>query len=361
MGTLTPLIDRGANPSHFEVESLKVKVWNLEGIAKSQRLIVDVELVILVLNQPLSSFRLLVPFQLDGDWQWQKLDSKECDVRLEHQEGCEVPEFSLAVDESTKNLTNGRRKRNELSDIDKAYSLQKVTIQSLAIEPGQRARFHIRFHVYSPNSIVRWKRSGFGINGALFEIGTSTSPVRLDDRLASLLSAAPCIKRSELVVIVRSSLQLRFSSPLHLDITAIDGREWESCLRRWTDFRREGALIAYQSLKDLDEGECQFAHRMFLDMSREFGLLPLGNFIRIGLGVFVILVISRWIGLVGGAYESGIRWSIILNWFVGHIPTVTPVGVLVGLSALGSRFRLVRRIYRKMDRRIWEILWSVFK
>jgi len=86
------------------------------------------------------------------------------------------------------------------------------------------------------------------------------------------------IKELNLFLIAPGSLQFRaVSPPLHY-MRLLEGRVWEPYLGRAADFWRTGKLVICE-WRNKDSVSPMAPFRAFVDLSREFGLMPLSNYV----------------------------------------------------------------------------------
>ncbi len=301
---------------------------------------------------------------------------RELSVRYQDDLGL-VPKRTVQIDPQPQEFVPAtpRPLFDRLSRPSSEWSVHRWVIDGQPLSAGQSAVFKVRYHVYQPTGIVRWKRSGIGINGAFFEARTGTGAIHRSDPLPDLINNRGVIPKAVTITFVlRASLQLHVGAP-HVEPEVIDGRTWEHYLRRVTDLRRAGALVAYtrsatksapvdRSIEDgTEESEADEKSedpRLFLDVSREFGLLPFGNYFRIALLTLAILAFARWIGLIGSGHYTGIPWTHILH-NVGSV--IGQLGISVGsLLALAFSTKIpkiaktlssFRNAWHRFDRWFW--------
>jgi hypothetical protein len=367
----------------FDVRRLDVLVWNLEGIAKLQRLIVDITLVIKSTTESLGTLDLLVPFRVRQREDWESLYENVVVSDLT-MPGVSGGQDSVALKTITYDAPIGEvlRRRFEMTSVkpndskpkgqpwldrmskrSPAWSIERLTL-SEPLAQDEQAIFRIRYHVYPPTGLVLWKRSGFGINGAFFEARTGAGALHRKDPIPALLEErSMTCEAVSMTFVLRSSLQIRLGTS---QPKVIDGRQWEDYLERFTDLRREGALVAY-TRPSTPEDKTEES-QLFLDVSREFGLLPFGNYLRIGILTLAILAFARWTGLLGPGNYVGVPWMHLFH-LAGHY--VAQIFIVAGVGAAGliasrieksaALLKGVRNRWHRFDRWFWRFLWKQTK
>lgn len=230
-----------------------------------------------------------------------------------------------------------------------------------ALARDEQTLIKLRYHVYPPTGLVLWKRSGLGINGAFFEARTAAGAIHANDKLPNLIrSRGVKCESVTMTFVLRASLQLRVGAP-HVEPRVIDGRTMEAYLDRLTDFRREGSLVAYT--RPATPNDRNEEALLFLDVSREFGLLPIGNYLRIGLLTFCMLAFARWIGLIGHGNYVGIPWRHVWHTIESLYLEILAVALVVlggpqltRIKAIATWLSSGRNAWHRLDRWIWRLL-----
>lgn len=336
MALLTPALD--GSDSQLVIERLDLVLWNLTGMLKTQRLIFDIGITFL---NPANTkvIGLLLPFSVS--------DSHQCeDLSKAEPKAIDLLSPNLTVGAEVITLDGQEYMRCQIQRFQVVSSkgggaLNRRPISHLRLHVGSGIEFgyiRARFHVVGPASVVIWKRSGLGLNGAIIDI----EPVAGDDHepLPDSFSDVtfPPVKRSSVTVILRSSLQRQASFP-ELEGALLPKLDiWESYLNRRTDFRRQGNLVAYRDVVDDSSASIVASRRVFLDVSREFGLLPVGNLIRSAL---VIVLVA---GIMVAAAPTETSWNF--DVLVPGFSTVQAILGTVGALGTGGVLTLLSRLAR---------------
>ena len=354
------------------IERLDATLWNLEGLFRQQRLTLDVAILFGVpdnAEQPLTKIDLLVPFEASSrDFVdirknypiaafpapgWTTDLAEVAGGRLTYGEppnDVDVMqlavrmELELVAGSSVASSADDGTVRESRSRRDARWS--RVTVAFDPQEPGTHGYIRFRLHIFGRCGAVLWKRSGMAVNGALFDLKTFV-PDSAEQRIQSW--ARPerdglQLVRSSTTLVLRASLQPKSTFPEAEPQFLEYG--WSEYLGRQTDLRDDGALIAYTSTNDGNRGE-DHDSALFMDVSREFGLLPLGNFVRIAvIGVLIVLVFQM-MGVVPPGERNLASWT--KDRFTGAAQVFWTAGVIAGGLALSflTRLSAVRRQLRR--------------
>jgi hypothetical protein len=242
---------------------------------------------------------------------------------------------------------------------------------------GRRAYYRVRFKVPRPGRTWTWKRSGLGANGALLDFRISDPRETWHSRAErDLRSRIQPIGQAYLFVITSWGLQMRVASPTLRYVRVLEGQGWSSYLDRPTTFWRRARLVVYywrwpaqeeefereirervEALEERTRPEqppsAEARHRngepvasvtqptparAFLDLSRDPGLLPFGNFVRFGVVAGVVALITT--AALGHAFWDHIH----IGW--GWAPTVAGWIGISSVIALAAFSALVGRVRR---------------
>jgi hypothetical protein len=265
--------------------------------------------------------------------------------------------------------------------------------------PEESGYYRIRFVVTDVGGTWVWKRSGLGVNGALVDFRVSdpreTWNVNLDQDLEARILDLPVL---QLFVIAPWSLQMRNVSPELRYARVLEGRGWSAYVGRPTTLRRRSKLVVYywkwpqrftsvdrrlderfaslesdlrelraalgaksgeappiETDKDLEPevekgaGDMTASSneapvtlpqpaRAFLDLQRDPGLLPAGNFIRIGAVIAVASAVTA--ALLGHKFWRG--WGDDFGW-LGDVKAFIGLGTLGGVVLVVSLVGVLRR------------------
>ena len=421
--------------ANFDLLEQTIGIWNLQGVLGSQRLVVDVLLRITPKEFSLKTITLQLPFDLSEDgkdfedlavlWEDRKVGVvpawyRDFKGRVKNPVAARVV-IPIVVSDRSRVSPPFARKSSVSST---------VVIGFPPRDPGKEFAIALRFYTGTQSSFVLWKRSFFGINGMIFDLKnvllSDDSPVAERSTFALILRAymqpkfsvpvtveASIVEngpwteflgrqadlRGEAALVCYSShtknKQTEFSDaaasadqnpprptsdvasgdpspdtdpkPEESPVPDTDPSPEESPVPD-TDPGPEG-----DSSPELDSGPEGTGRRLYLDVSREFGLLPFGNFFRlfwVFLAAWVIaysMASKSWNGWAPrffGGIGEGLRGAA--EW-IGRSDTATFVGLkLTGLAAVvailavglwrarrGGRgvFRPIQLSYARWERR----------
>jgi hypothetical protein len=342
----------GAGALRFR--SLELAAWNLQGVLPFQRWIVDLKLDIEARdNVRCDGLELVVPFELldresvedlASSWNDKAKPLPDWFSQGSGEEGSTIAR-PFVVKERPDVLGRGRLPA-VLSRRTSVRSVVPIHFEA-PLEPGARSVVFLRFHVGPRAAFVLWKRSLFGINGLIVDLQVAAA---VEGR--AIIQPESC----SIHVIVRAYLQPKFTFP-SVEPSLVEQGAWQY-LRRVTDLRGEGALVRFSSTSSLNE-----PGRLYLDLSREFGLLPLGNFVRVfiaaALGTELVLAlrdggsglfttIGSWISDLWSSVQFGIG-PIAVSGVLGVFLLVVSRIPVARRSARATRARL-----RRLDRYLLE-------
>lgn len=384
MAVITPLRTDGQG-SDFAVSQLDAILWNLTGLVKTQRLFFDVGMLLKAGTTGLSQFDLVVPFRIESKLQWSDLLAStswmdrraELNGLLAHglifpggqlkwSEGAETPYFLPNGSGVTEQVPISRLTwENHDSKFGRGFTRLTFRLVNpiLANESGY---VRIRLFVVGRTASVLWKRSGIGINGAAIDVELGNFRVPEEKMQTKLSDGRVTIANCTFTVVLRSSLQLRTRYPLGVQPALLERGIWEPYLGRQTDFRRQGSLIGYTVAAEASHvvveghggvqgdtdrnGPNNFAASLFLDVSREFGLLPFGNILRTFIAVVVAFFMFGLIGSVHDGWTVGRVADDIGSWIAQHVFLSSSVSgaivLVVGLEATVTRWQQFVRTNR---------------
>jgi hypothetical protein len=185
------------------------------------------------------------------------------------------------------------------------------------LQANQDATISIRFHV-GRSSFALWKRSFIGINGLILDLSVG-------EEVQGHKIAMP--ERTGIHCVLRAWLQPQLRFPA-IEPALVDRSDWEHYLNRDTDIRGEGALVVLSA-------EAKGAPaRVYIDATREFGLLPLGNFLRMFVVSLAAALVALWLrdnDVRGGVGKNAV-WESIWEWVQSSQANYGPLK-LAGVAA----------------------------
>jgi hypothetical protein len=289
----------------FAVDNAAIGIWNLQGVLGSQKLIIDLLLTITP-SSPVSSFGLILPFDLSEDGK----DFEDQVEFLDTAKSATIPFWfkstigasATPISTSISDIVVSDRSRVAPPFARKSSVWSKANINlASAQQAGRSFSVFLRFYTGTQSSFVLWKRSFLGINGMLLDL-------KFGDR-RQIQAVQP--ESAMIAAIVRAYLQPHFTSPSPVEASIVENGTWTEFLGREADLRGEAALVCYwnESSEPSDQ-------RLYLDLSREFGLLPFGNFIRM-----FWVALAAWLVAYSIASHSWRGWGpAVVNWI--HDSTV---------------------------------------
>jgi hypothetical protein len=270
--------------SDFDVIACHLNLWSLGGLLGHKLFLFDVGLRLKNKQaKDLTKIRLALPFGTDKE----SLTDLH-DLMLNQSVAQLIFGKPVTIDDSTIDYEGGSRVlvarvsvnesqlHGELSNSRQGYSLWSIKIAP-TIRKDEECYVRVRFELRSLGRTWVWKRSGISKTGAIVDL--RIADVRqavsewktFEDQLIQ-------IQAINVFVIAPPSLQFRATSPSYHYMRLLEGRVWEPYLRRKSDIRRSGKLVIFEWRNDANskvDTTCPF--RVLLDLSREFGLLPLSN------------------------------------------------------------------------------------
>jgi len=340
------------NDESFEIESLDAILWNLTGIVKTQRLFLDVGMLVQTGESALTRLDLVVPFRVDSQLQLSDLIpistelSKQTSI-LPGLDGGPQTYNHIYSDEA-----------HESDTVQGKHGWSRVPLALvIPIPPNSQGYLRTRLFVVGKTKAVLWKRSGFGINGVVVDLQLGNCSVPERD-VATTVSGSPVnIGRCTLNVVLRSSLQMKWSYPESVKPSLLQRGIWEEYLRRRTDFRRQGSLLLYTITGGQEsDGSNSVGVGTFLDASREFGLFPLGNFLRIAIVVLGSLFVVGLLGTSKGSISVSDVILHIAHWIRRHsYVTGGGLAALLAISSALSKIPMLHKEARKVRVRLHSI------
>ena len=359
MGFIAPICERG---QEFDVLRMDLQFWALASwFGLSSDYVLDVGLLLEAGASEVRRFKIAVPFathqgSVEGDLR-EKVGRKAAVVI--------GPGTRLGTDGERITFSTPSRREcafTKVGTVDEwpVYREPGVTVCVFTLNDpvpaGKAAYVRVRFPVDRPFRSVTRKRSGLGQNGALIDLRVAdTHEVDDDTEFAQYRDLIAKIHWLRVVVIIRAALQLRAVSPSPSSLRLLERGIWESYIGRSLAARRSGAiaaLIAYEFDVESDDGGKprpvgrHAPFNVFIDVSREFGLLPIGNFVR----MLFLVVVGAMIGRNVFLSDLGVFGTFLRNLadFVGDRGLV----ILTALGALGAVSFLppVRRAVQKARR-----------
>ena len=353
----------------FTLDQFDVVMWNLQGLAGHQLLIADL-LVVLTAGSSVTGVNLLLPFDsekadrvdLAGKAGNRQLTTPGFEVREAPQGGTAAPAHKLVDPDTGNDILVSRLAPHTAgsSDIvsapsDGGFFVRRANVWSSAsvdvdapISAGSTAAIRIRYGIRGRCSAVYWKRSGFGINGGLFDLRlfAPDSGLQLSDNAVLERVVAP--HRLSLACVVRATWKVQFNFPLSMEAALLERGRYSDYLGRKPDLRNQGALVAYRITSDLEgdpHGAGERPNRsLFLNVAREFGLLPIGNFLRTGVAVVLGVLFAT------ALQDSG---RDLVAWAVGAAASLGVFGLVWKLAAkwstLQSSARWLKRVFYKFE------------
>jgi len=398
------------------IKRLEAQLWMLSGVLNAQRLWLDVGVLLKTSTNDVDSLEMLVPFEVSsfedpvclrkyigqsGTLILGHGATMQCDYSIVVMDG--IPAAFREV--NVKVVTSSEQNGKELQA--RGFDLLRLSFHK--VDPNTLIYIRFRLPVNRTYRMVMWRRSLLGRVGAQIDLRVSdlrelATPVF--DSITTRMVSAPDV---ELSAVVRASLKLLDSSPRVTSIRLLEPGAWEGYIDRKLDLRNEGALVVYtldrdqltssvtsvevaQPVNSVSGGAVESSSKEFdstpkesledgategldpsltglklevpmesiasptswyLDFSREVGLLPFGNFLRIGVIVFFLLLINpaewrtRIVRDIGGvslfSLHHAIAWIVILG--------------ALGFGALVAFIQKVRvsliRWYRRQERALW--------
>jgi hypothetical protein len=142
-----------------------------------------------------------------------------------------------------------------------------------------------------------------------------------------------------------------------------EGRVWEPYLGRAVDFLRTEKLIIYEWRSNNSVSPTD-PFRAFLDLGREFGIIPLGNHFRTGVVVLIFLLAGYYLGLCLESFPDSfqVAWNATLNFLkrVG-LPQITLFGILLILGWVFKLYRILSKGIRNVRAGFYRLEEYVFK
>jgi hypothetical protein len=282
---------------------------------------------------------------------------------------------------SDDHLYNLRRVSTENMVSDAAWSARDLSVVRLSLrEPlpaKQFAYVRMRFGIASLGRTWSWKRSGWTMNGALvdFRIADVREAVGRTTREGLEHRVLP-LKDVRLLIMLPWHFQMRFVSPPLRYARLMEDEAWADYLEGWTLRPRRAKLVIYywrwpaldanpspveigkDDNEEKNKGEAKPVidvrnpARAFLDVSRDYGALSWGNYLRIGIVVFLVDVVVQFllsrVGTVNVQLTLPTRWP---PWIVASFGIVTAlaagIGIFRSLAWLIDRLRSTAKSVRQ--------------
>jgi hypothetical protein len=286
---------------NFDVIACHLNLWSLGGLFGHRVFLFDVGLRLKNKQERgLTKIRLAIPFGTDKE----SLEDLH-DLMLNQSSARLIFGKPVTIDGSTIDYEGGvqvlvanissneSQLHTELSDLGKGYSLWTIKI-SPSIKSGEECYARVRFELRNLGRAWVWKRSGLAKTGALVDLRVADVRQAVSEWNALEDQIVP-IQGINVFVISPASLQFRATSPSFHYMRLLEGRVWEPYLRRSSDFRRSAKLVIFEWRNNAGS-QVDPAHpfRVLLDLSYEFGLLPLGNHLLTAVLVLIGLLAAYY-------------------------------------------------------------------
>lgn len=282
---------RASSNDDFRVIGCHLNLWSLPGLLRSRLFLWDVGLRLRAGGKEVSVIQLAVPFGTDES-EMEDICDRLTDQNIARLVFGTPPRISDGNIEYTSSrdgdiklnlarvLKSSRDK--DLSGSD--YTLWKLELSS-PIKTDPHSYVRVRFPISNLGRLWDWKRSTFSKNGAIVNI--RISDVResiivpqwkaLEDRIVPIESL-------NLLVIAPAKLRCQSVSPAYHYMRLLEGQAWQQYTNRVAGKWKSERLIVYQWRSDAPVGanpplviDPTNPFRVFLDLTRESGLLPLNN------------------------------------------------------------------------------------
>jgi hypothetical protein len=345
----------------FDVIACHLNLWSLGGLLGHRVFLFDVGLRLKNKRENgLTKVRLAIPFGTDKesleDLHDMMLDQSAArlifgrpvkidDSKIDYDSGGQIPVVSVCSGESTLST--------ELSDSRVGYSLWVIKI-SPTIKKDEESYVRIRFELRNLGRAWVWKRSGFAKTGALVDLRVADVRQAISKWNALEDQIVP-IKQINVFVISPASLQFRAASPRCHYMRLLEGAMWEPYLRRKSG-RRPEKLVIYEWRNDKNSViDSTHPFRVLLDLSYEFGLLPLSNHIlTAGLVLVVLIAIYYVLHHVAELTKA----SVAILSLLPPLGVGTVIAIILWLArgykpmrtAIGAGKKLFRRLERYLTR-----------
>ena len=385
MPLIAPTIIPGQS---FQVDRLDILAWNLANLFNRQQLIVDIGMLIRSNCDALQHLALIVPFAIRDEREW--VDTSDSlrslspqgspetgsgDVAVRPVLTIELPDGTTLTEESVLegdirvpiishklgSTLESHRYGRLLRRRDR-WSLVRLDLNG-SLARGETAYVRPRFYVYGPSSMVIWKRSFLAINGAVFDIKNYGYPSVQLPELASLLKDSEAeVLQTNISCVLRATLVVHGGYPSPSQRLLEQG-SFGDYLGRATDLRNEGALVSY-SVSSREGGRRGPVGRagLFINASREFGLWSWGNYLRVLVVVFIVLLIANRTGIIASGRHGGWLgdvfdniWSLITVFLLAGI-----AGLIRGILKFRARFRILMQVSARIERSFFAMLQRLY-
>jgi hypothetical protein len=349
----------------FRVIECHLNLWTLDLLCWRTEFFLDVGLQLEAVGGPVTGFQMAIPFGTSAD-SLQDLGDRVRDQRDSSLLfGKPVTLTATTIDygqgpfQLLQALAAGTNRDERASQKD--FSLWHVASEP-ALQAGSSGYLRVRLRITHPGRVWMWKRSLVARNGALFDIRVADAReawnVTDGHAIASRLVA---IERLRLFLITAWQWQLRSTSPPVHYIRMVEGRAWEKYLDRTTSLFASPKLVIYQ----WRSGEGAFVtvdlpFRVFADLSDEYGLVRIGNHVRVALLTTATLA-AVWFGQANLLGWSRTIRNLVTTYYA-RILGLTAVGVILwlrqyvppvarGVTWLAQKARAAERSVYRMRRR----------
>jgi hypothetical protein len=365
------------NPTDdFSVVECHINLWCLAGLLKRRVFFFDVGLRLRAGVRDVSTIEMALPFGIYGkeangfeDLQPLFRDDAVCQLVFGRQVDREGQKLRYQSSNSgpteiqTVDLDIAQCKRlDEYSGHDFSYWSLKL---SSNIKRNPDSYIRLRFRVRNAGRTWIWKRSGLAKNGALIDLRvTDIRETTVEESWMAFRDRIASIEMLNFFVIAPSWLQLRSSSPSHHYMRLFEGRIWEKYLRRAVDLRRNEKLVIYQWRNSRGTVSASNPFHAFLDLSQEFGLLRLGNHLRVAFFVTIFLTLLTLIVRSYPSYSNQIQQTINALYSSKFLTITGLTGLLGALVWVLFRYvdkfqkltKNLRNRFLKFEERIFRLI-----
>lgn len=329
-----------ASGGTFTIDRCDLTIWNLQSVIGTQRFVVDLLLEVTAI-EVLAKIKVAVPFEIDA---WEDLSELPAEQLPTWLRGTTADRSRVCL---TSITCEGARKIPSIL----VRRHRVVTTADIELESGPQSGVArvilLRFHA-NHVSFALWKRSFLGINGVIIDSAITTQSPATGTVIPS---------QRAFHIVLRASLQPKTMFP-PMQPGLVEQSDWNPYLGRVPDLRREGALVvlSHHATHSVDE-------RVYVDASREFGLLPFGNFFRIFLLTLFSIYLMAWVrdktwtgpgspsaGDIGSFFgnifrvhdaQAGFLWFRTSGW----------IAAVIILCLLMRKAKGLRRRLRHLERR----------
>jgi len=368
MGFLAPICAEG---QEFEVRRMDLQFWALTGwFGLANEYFLDVGLLIRpAQHDVVREFSLAVPFGVATT------EVRDLSEEIGSKAGVLIGPGTVVSNNATEvSFTRPTTVESPFTKVSisatdySEYSQSGVAVCTFQLNKPATAQegayVRMRLPMERPFRCVTRKRSGLGQNGALIDLRVSdTHEVDDDAEFRDYRERIADIHWLQLSVVIRAALQLRAASPDPFRLRLLERGIWEGYVNRKLAPRRSGAivsLIAYEfdstsGFKNSGTICRDNPFNVFMDVSREFGLLPFGNFLRMAMLVAIASSVGAAISLddlgVFGAVLGSVR-LFVSDFFLGILGIMGASSVLVYIQRIRRGIRIAARRIKQVGRRV---------